>query len=161
LLSIHAVIYISDISKTESKQYGYADDLALMYSIKDWNKVEKTLNTDLNLISEYLKTWRLKLSIEKDDLYALLPLQQRSRPSLQISLNGTPIRHDPYSIYLGVIVDRQLTFKKHCENTRAKAEGPIYTWRTLIGVKLNKNGIQYSSPEIFWQCNQGTGPELR
>jgi len=31
--------------------------------------------------------------------------------------------------------------------------GPIYTWRTLTDVKLNQNRTQYSSPEIFWQCN--------
>jgi len=27
--------------------------------------------------------------------------------------------------------------------------GPIYTWRTLTGVKLSNNRTQYSSPEIF------------
>jgi len=38
--------------------------------------------------------------------------------------------------------------------------GPVYTWRTLTGVKLNNNWTQYSSSEIFWQCNQDTKPEL-
>jgi len=38
--------------------------------------------------------------------------------------------------------------------------GPVYTWRTLTGVKLNTNCTQYSCPESFWQCNQGTEPEL-
>jgi len=38
--------------------------------------------------------------------------------------------------------------------------GPIYTWRTLTGVKLNNNWTKYSRPAIFWQCNQGTKPEL-
>jgi len=27
--------------------------------------------------------------------------------------------------------------------------GPVYTWRTLTGVKLNNNRTQYSSPEFF------------
>jgi len=40
------------------------------------------------------------------------------------------------------------------------ALGLIYTWHTLTGVKLNNNSTQYSSPEIFWQCNQDTEPEL-
>jgi len=34
--------------------------------------------------------------------------------------------------------------------------GPVYTWRTLTGVNLINNWTQYS----FWQCNQGTEPEL-
>jgi len=37
---------------------------------------------------------------------------------------------------------------------------PVYTWRTLTGVKLNNNRTQYFWPAIFWQCNQGTEPEL-
>jgi len=38
--------------------------------------------------------------------------------------------------------------------------GAIYTWRTLTGVKLNNNRTQYSNPEMFWQCNQGSEPKL-
>ena len=34
-------IYISDISKTTSKQYGYADDLALLVAQHTWEKVEE------------------------------------------------------------------------------------------------------------------------
>jgi len=37
---------------------------------------------------------------------------------------------------------------------------PVYTWRTLTGVKLNNNRTQYSRPGIFWQRNQGTEPKL-
>ena len=37
-------IYISDIPKTTSKQYGYADDLALLAAHHMWEKVEETLN---------------------------------------------------------------------------------------------------------------------
>jgi len=41
-----------------------------------------------------------------------------------------------------------------------KQKGPIYIWRTLTGVNWNKNRTQYSSPEIFWQCNQDTELKL-
>ena len=37
-------IYISDIPKTASKQYGYADDFALIAAHHTWEKVEETLN---------------------------------------------------------------------------------------------------------------------
>ena len=37
-------IYIIDIPKTTSKQYGYADDLALLAAHQSWEKVEETLN---------------------------------------------------------------------------------------------------------------------
>jgi len=38
--------------------------------------------------------------------------------------------------------------------------GPIYTWRTFTGVKLNNNGTKLSRPAIFWQCNQDIEPKL-
>jgi len=42
-------IYNSDVSKTKSRQYGYADDLALCYSHshKCWRMLEETLTSDL------------------------------------------------------------------------------------------------------------------
>ena len=38
-------IYISDIPKTESRQYGYADDLALLHSNKNWHTVEESTHS--------------------------------------------------------------------------------------------------------------------
>ena len=58
-------IYISDIPKTTSKQYGYADDLALLAAHHTWEKVEETLNQDMQSLSEYLSHWRLKLTTAK------------------------------------------------------------------------------------------------
>ena len=58
-------IYISDIPKTTSKQYGYADDLALLAAQKTWEKVDETLNQDMQSLSEYLNRCRLKLSTAK------------------------------------------------------------------------------------------------
>ena len=42
-------IYISDIPKTKSRQYGYSDDLALLHM------VEEELTADMALISKYLR----------------------------------------------------------------------------------------------------------
>ena len=46
-------IYISDLPHTQSQQYGYADDLALLYVDKNWNKIEKKLKSDM-MINEHL-----------------------------------------------------------------------------------------------------------
>jgi len=46
-----------------------------------------------------------------------------------------------------------LSFEK-AKNTHFKA------WSTLSSMKLNNNWTQYSSTEIYWQCSQGTEPEL-
>jgi len=47
-----------------------------------------------------------------------------------------------------------------CNLEHSSDIGPVYTWCTLTGVKLNNNITQYSRAAIFWHCNQGTDPEL-
>jgi len=38
--------------------------------------------------------------------------------------------------------------------------GPVYTWRTLTGVKLNNNEPSTLGQQFFRQRNQDTEPEL-
>ena len=45
-------IYISDIPNTTSKQYGYAEYLALLAAHQTWENVEETLNQDMQSLSE-------------------------------------------------------------------------------------------------------------
>ena len=46
-------VYISDIPTTVSHQYGYADDMALLYSHKCWPKVEETLSRDMEELANF------------------------------------------------------------------------------------------------------------
>ena len=58
-------IYISDIPTTISHQYGYADDMVLLYSHKCRPKVEETLSRDMEDLVDFQQTWRLKLNSSK------------------------------------------------------------------------------------------------
>ena len=48
-------VYISDLPHTASRQYGYADDLALLYTDRNWSKVENVLTADMEVLADYLK----------------------------------------------------------------------------------------------------------
>ena len=58
-------VYIADLPETNSKKYGYADDLALFKLDKDGNTIEEVLTQDMSILSSWLKQWRLKLSEAK------------------------------------------------------------------------------------------------
>ena len=58
-------IYIHDLPATQSRKYGYADDLAILLSKPSWEAVEEGLSEDKSTLSSYLKNWRLKLSADK------------------------------------------------------------------------------------------------
>ena len=58
-------IYISGLPTTVSRKYAYADDLAIMHADGDCQAMEGALNKDMATVSEYLQTWKLKLSTTK------------------------------------------------------------------------------------------------
>ena len=58
-------IYISDLPETTSRKYGYADDLAILLRRPSWKEMEEGLNKDMTILVDYLRKWRLQLSIGK------------------------------------------------------------------------------------------------
>ena len=59
------IIYTYDQPSMTSQNYAYANDLALLYTSRGWKAVEDTLSQDMNTLSAYHQTWRLKLSNTK------------------------------------------------------------------------------------------------
>jgi len=83
-------IYISDIPDTGSTQYGYADDLALLFPHKCWSEVEDVLSLDIQRIAEYLSAWRLRLSTAKTTCTAFHLNNRESTVSLRLPSTVTP-----------------------------------------------------------------------
>ena len=48
-----------------SRNYAYADDLAILHSSGKWKDLEGTLSQDMSTFLAYLQTWLLKLSHTK------------------------------------------------------------------------------------------------
>jgi len=65
LASLLFNIYISDLPTTISRKYANADEPAIMHADGDWQVVEGALSKDMVTLSEYLQTWKLKLSTTK------------------------------------------------------------------------------------------------
>ena len=126
-------LYISDLPHTTSRQYGYADDLALLHSDRNWTTVEETLTSDMALIAGYLKIWRLKLSVAKTTSTAFHLNTKEARRKLTVNVNGSPLPHNPTPTYLGVKLDRQLTYKHHLDSLRAKVSSRNNLLRRLAG----------------------------
>ena len=82
-----------------------------------------TLINVLTLISDYLKLWRLKLSMVKTTATPFhLNIRETGR-KLTLHLNGTPLPHRSAHAYLGEKLGKSLTkktYKQHVEAFRAK-----------------------------------------
>jgi len=44
----------------------------------------------------------------------------RSRRELDVHMNGQHLKHDPYPVYLGVTLDRTLSYREHLSRSAAK-----------------------------------------
>jgi len=123
-------IYINDIPDTVSTQYGYADDPALLFSHKCWNEVEDVLSLDMQRVADYLSAW---LSTAKTTCTAFHLNYRESSRELAVTVNGTTIRYVQNPTYLGVTLDRQLTFRQHLEGLCGKVIARNYLLPLLAG----------------------------
>ena len=98
---------------TTSAKYAYADDLAIVHSAKKWETLEGTLSQDMTNLSSYLQNWRLKLSKAKTVSAAFHLDNKEARRELNITVDGEPLPFCPEPKYLGVTLDRSLTYRRH------------------------------------------------
>ncbi|VVC36775.1 Reverse transcriptase domain [Cinara cedri] len=66
-------LYISDLPATTSRQFTYADDIAISTQHEQFENNEATLNQDLEKFHKYFQQWRLKPNIQKNGDYDFPP----------------------------------------------------------------------------------------
>ena len=108
-------------------------DLALLHSSKKLEKLGGTLSQDMSTLSSYLQTWRLKLSHTKT-MTAVFHLNNReAKRELKVYNNGRLLLFCPTLTYLGVKLDRSLTFRHHLVASFKKLFSRVTLLRQLVG----------------------------
>ena len=87
----------------------------------------------MTLIAEYLKIWILTLSVAKTTSTAFHLNIKEARRQLKVNLHGSPLPYNPTPTYLGVKLDRQLSYKQHLKSLRAKVSSRNNLLRRLAG----------------------------
>ena len=126
-------IYTYDLPSKTSQKYGYADDLALLYASRDWKAVEDTLSQGMTTLLAYLQTWRLKLCNMKTVTAAFYLNSREAKRELNVYNNGNLLPPCPVPTYLGVRLDRSLTFRHHLEALHKKLFTGVALLRRLAG----------------------------
>ena len=125
-------IYTYDLPSTISRKFAYADDPALLHSSGNWKDLEGTLSQDMSTLSAYLQTWRLKLSHTKTVTAAFYLNNREAKRELKVYNNGRLLPFCPTPIYLGVKLDRSLTFRHHLVALRKKLFSRVTLLRRLV-----------------------------
>lgn len=126
-------LYISDLPETKSLKFGYADDMAIAVQSKDLEDGENTLTSDLQILGHYYQTWRLCPNPSKTEVCAFHLNNRQANRQLNVTFCGKRIKHNFYPKYLGVTLDRSLTYRAHLERTAQKIKTRNNVVRKLAG----------------------------
>jgi len=110
----------NDLPVTHSCKFIYADDVNLAAQCQYFSKPECSLSADLVRMSHYCRQWRLKPSAPKTVSSCFHLHNASASRELSVWLNGQLIKYDHQPTFLGVTLDRTLSFKPHLNKTAAK-----------------------------------------
>lgn len=113
-------IYISDLPVTTSRKFIYADDIALVSQNPDFQTSEDKLSRDLERMDEFFTIWRLRPNIRKTEAACFHLCNRQAQYAPRVMFRGQFLPGNPTPKYLGVTIDRSLTFREHLHKTAGK-----------------------------------------
>ena len=114
-------IYTNDQTRSEGTRcFIYADDLALAAQDREFGIVKERLSNTLDELTPYYEENHLRANPSKTQVCAFHLRNREANHKLNVSWSGTLLGNCNHPVYLGVTLDRCLSFKTHVEKTKAK-----------------------------------------
>jgi hypothetical protein len=116
-------IFTSDMPQSdETLTATFADDTAILGQSRKRDVATRKIQTQLNDTEIWLKRWRIKANPNKS-VQVTFALRPGNCPPA--SLHNEAIQHSQKVKYLGIWIDRRLTFKHHLEAKRTQLDSRL------------------------------------
>lgn len=137
-------LYINDIPKHKDVDIGlFADDTAIFASSYRTDTITNRLEAHTKRILHFFEKW--KISANKAKTEAILFTKRRPILPRNIKVGNTSVSWSESVKYLGVTLDRKLTFTKHITNLSHKGNAALVSLYPLI----NRNSCLSTSNKLL------------
>ena len=116
-----------------SRKFADAEDLALLHSSENWKDLEGILSQGMSTLSAYFQTWNLNFSHSKMVTAAFHLNNREAKRELKVCNNDRLLPFCPIPTYLGVKLDRLLTFRHHLVALRKTLSSRVTLLWRLVG----------------------------
>ena len=116
------LIYINDLHAAikYSEVHHFADDTNLLNFNSCVKSINKQVNYDLKNLSNWLKANIISLNVGKTELVLFTSSKKQLDCDLKIKLNGKRLYDTDSVKYLGIQIDKRLTWKQHINHVALK-----------------------------------------
>jgi hypothetical protein len=124
-------IYTADLPQTDYiTSATFADDTAILASNKDPSIATHQLQNGLDSITKWLQKWRIKASASKS-VQVTFTLRRGNCPP--VTLENAILPHHDHVRYLGLHLDRRLTWNHHIKTKREELRFQFREYYWLLG----------------------------
>ena len=109
------LIYINDLHTAieHSVMHHFADDTNLTYINKSLKKINKYINHDLKLLTQWLRANKISLNASKTEIVIFRSKNKSINKKLNFRINGQKIYPTNTIKYLGLYIDEFLSWNEH------------------------------------------------
>ena len=152
-------LYTNDLPAT-CRKFIYADDICLGTQAHTFVELECTLTADMARMAQYCHRWRLKPSVTKTVSSVFHLHNANAGRELTVMLDGARLKHDPKPVYLGVTLDRTLSYKDHLLKTASKLKTRNNLLLKLAGTSwgANANTLRASALALCYSVGEYCAP---
>jgi len=109
-----------DLPKSTGQKFQFTDDIAIAHTCKDMKEGKNTLTNDFNILERYFHKWRLRPNPDKTEVYGFHLNNKEANRELNAKLKCIKVNHNFAPTYLGVTLDRSLTFRHYIDKLQKK-----------------------------------------
>ena len=125
------LIYVNDMKNCSDllKFIQFADDTTLMYRNKCIKQLNSTLEIEGNKVTKWLSANRLIINLTKT--HSMLFTNKLGNLTLRLKINNIYLEDKAETCFLGVVIDRKLTWKQHVQHISNKISKTVALLRLL------------------------------